>query len=69
MKEETKQMKQKIDENGKQYNFGFDATKAKVLAGIQQRLTDIVGTLSEPPTDLDGARLIGKINRLLTYVD
>ena len=62
-------MKTKINENGQRYYTGFEATKQKVLAGIQQRLTAIVGTLTQPPTDPDGARLIQEIDTLLASVE
>jgi hypothetical protein len=52
-----------------EYSDLFETTKATVLAGIQQRLTAIVGTLSQPPTDPDGERLINEIDRLLASVD
>ena len=69
MKAETEQLKQKIDEKKKQYDTRFEATKTTVLAGIQQRLTAIVGTLAQPPNDPDGARLIREIDDLLASVN
>jgi len=69
LKAATEQLKNDIDKKKEQYNFGFDSTKQKVLAGIRQRLTAIVGTLARPPTDPVGAGLIEKIDTLLDSVN
>jgi hypothetical protein len=69
MKVATEQLKTDINEKRQQYNVGFEATKQTVLTGIQQRLTAIVDTLNQPPTDRDGAQLIVDIDRLLDSVN
>jgi phage-related minor tail protein len=69
LKAETEKLKTNINENRQRYNTGFNSTKQKVLTGIQQRLTAIVGTLAQPPNDPDGARLIQEIDGLLASVD
>lgn len=52
-----------------EYSQLFEVTKTTVLAGIQKRVSAIVGTLSEPPTDPDGAQLIQDIDGLLNSVN
>jgi len=69
IKEETKELKETLNKITENYTLKLEDTKIQVIDGIRQRLTAIIGTLNDPPTDPDGARLIRDINTLLASVD